>query len=124
MATGKKRVRFTLDVNLPSAEAKAAFVSRLERVRTLLTPPGTRKLDTYGLMQALFACAEATGTPPVVASAPVSGNNSGQPVPGPSIAEKYLVENAGIMHAIFTWYVHAANVDSYIFRDIYWGQRR
>ena len=99
---GKKRVRFTFDVNLPSAEAKAAFISRLESVRALLTPPGTRKLDTYGLMQALFSCAEATGTP-VAASVPAS---SGQPVPGPSVATKHLVENAGniacYIHMVYT----------------------
>ena len=95
MVTGKKRVRFTLDVNLPSAEAKAAFISRLESVRSLLTPVGTRKLDTYGLMQALFTCAEATVTPPAAtpSSAPMSDTSSVQP--GPSGAVRNLVEDAG-----------------------------
>ena len=80
-------MRFTLYVNLPSAEAKAAFISRLESVRTLLTPPGKRRLDTYGLMQAPFSCAKAMGRPtPVTVPA-----NSGQPVPGPSVATKYRI---------------------------------
>ena len=102
MVTCKKGVWFTLDVNLPSVETKAAFISRLESVRSLLTPVGTRKLDTYGLMQALFTCAEATVTPPAAAtpsSAPVSDTSSVQP--GPSGAVRNLVEDAGIAHSRF-----------------------
>ena len=95
-ATGKKRVRFTIDVNLPSMEAKTAFIARLESVRGLLTPPGTRKLDTYGLLQALFTCAEAAGRTPgasVCTSAPMNETENVQP--GPSGAPRNLLEGSG-----------------------------
>ena len=97
MSAGKKRVRFTLDVNLPSAEAKAAFIARLENVRSLLTPPGTRKLDTYGLLQALFTYAEAS-PPGRGTSTPISETEGVQP--GPSGAPKNLLEDSGEQNAL------------------------
>ena len=52
MASGKKHVRFTVDVALPSA--RTAFKNRLSSVRDLLSPPGGPKLDKLALMTALL----------------------------------------------------------------------
>ena len=54
MASGRKRVRFALDINFASAEAREAFKARLNKVKDVLTPNGGPKLDNLGLMTALF----------------------------------------------------------------------
>ena len=48
------RVRLSLGVEFDSQAAKSAFLSRLEYIRSLLTPPGLRSLDNHGLLSALF----------------------------------------------------------------------
>ena len=48
------RVRLSLGVEFDSQAAKSAFSSRLEYIRSLLTPPGLRSLDNHGLLSALF----------------------------------------------------------------------
>ena len=60
MASGRKRVRFTVDVALPSEAARTAFKDRLSSVRDLLSPPGGPKLDNLALMTALLDLAEAS----------------------------------------------------------------
>ena len=50
----RKRVRFTLDVNLESDIAKEAFSDKLATVRELLTPRGTSQLNNRELLLALF----------------------------------------------------------------------
>ena len=57
MASGRKRVRLTVDVALPSEDAKASFKDRLFSVRDLLSPPGGPKLDKLVLL------AEASQSP-------------------------------------------------------------
>ena len=54
MASGKKHVRFTVDVALPSETTRTAFKNRLSSVRDLLSPPGGPKLDKLALMTALL----------------------------------------------------------------------
>lgn len=63
MASGRKRVRFTVDVALPSEDARTAFKDRLSSVRDLLSPPGGPKLDNLALMTALLDLAEASHSP-------------------------------------------------------------
>lgn len=63
MASGRKRVRFTVDVALPSEAARTAFKDRLSSVRDLLSPPGGPKLDNLALMTALLDLAEASQSP-------------------------------------------------------------
>ena len=58
MASGRKRVRFTLEVPLPSEEARTAFSNRLSSVKRLLSPPGGPTLDSLEVMVALFDLAE------------------------------------------------------------------
>ena len=60
MASGRKCTQFTIDVPLPSEEARMAFKNRLASVTDLLSPPGGLKLDKLGLMTALFDLAEAS----------------------------------------------------------------
>ena len=59
MASGRKHTRFTIDVSLPSEEAKTGFKNRLASVTDLLSPLGGPKLDKLGLMTALFDLVEA-----------------------------------------------------------------
>ena len=61
-ASGRKRVRFTVDVALPSETARTAFKDRLSSVRDLLSPAGGPKLDNLGLMSALLDLAEFSRT--------------------------------------------------------------
>ena len=63
-ASGRKRVRFTVDVALPSETARTAFKDRLSSVRDLLSPAGgpNYKLDNLGLMSALLDLAEFSRT--------------------------------------------------------------
>ena len=56
----RKRVRFTLDVNLESDIAKKAFYDKLATVRKLLTPRGTSQLNNRELILALFDLALST----------------------------------------------------------------
>jgi hypothetical protein len=62
-STGRKRVRFTLDVTFPSTECKDALLARLTSVRDKMTPPGVAKLDNYGLLSQLFSLAESRPSP-------------------------------------------------------------
>lgn len=64
MASGRKRVRFTLDIKFSDDEAKTAFATRLQAVRERLTPPGAPQLDNRALMNALFDLSEKFVTPP------------------------------------------------------------
>ena len=63
MASGRKRVRHTVDVPLASEAARTAFKDRLSSVRDLLSPPGGPKLDNLALMTALLDLAEASHRP-------------------------------------------------------------
>ena len=58
MATGRKRVRFYLDVKFANEQAKDSFSARLQSVRERLTPPGAPQLDNNALMSALFDLAD------------------------------------------------------------------
>lgn len=54
MASGRTRVRHSVVIGFDSQEEKAAFKSRLEHIRALLTPAGQPPLDNNGLMSAIF----------------------------------------------------------------------
>ena len=54
MASGRKRVRFALDINFTSAEARETFKARFNKVKDVLTPNSGPKLDNLSLMMALF----------------------------------------------------------------------
>ena len=72
MASGKRsRVRLSLGVEFDNLAAKAAFTSRFEYVRSLLTPAGQRSIDNLGLLSALFDLVEGSVLPslPVVSRA-------------------------------------------------------
>ena len=72
MASGKRsRVRLSLGVEFDNLAAKAAFTSRFEYVRSLLTPAGQRSIDNLGLLSALFNLVEGSVLPslPVVSRA-------------------------------------------------------
>ena len=68
------RVRLSLGVEFDSQAAKSAFSSRLEYIRSLLTPPGLRSLDNHGLLSALFDLVEGSvpSSFPGVTRAPAS----------------------------------------------------
>ena len=69
MANGKRsRVRLSLGVEFDNLAAKAAFTSRFEYVRSLLTPAGQRSIDNLGLLSALCDLVEGSVLPslPVV----------------------------------------------------------
>ena len=57
------RVRMSLWVEFDHPAAKAAFNTRLEYIRSLLTPPGLRSLDNHGLLTALFDLVEGSVAP-------------------------------------------------------------
>ena len=79
MASGKRsRVRLSLGVEFDNLAAKAAFTSRFEYVRTLLTPAGQRSIENLGLLSALFDLVEGSVLPslPVVLRA-LSGQLTG-----------------------------------------------
>ena len=79
MASGRKRVRFTVDVALPSEAARIAFKGRLSSVRDLLTPPGQPKLDNLALMTALLDLAESR--PSVISQPSQPGAQTGSFLP-------------------------------------------
>ena len=54
MATGRKRIRHTLDFNFVSVEVKEAFKARFNEIRDRLSPANGNKLDNLGVMTALF----------------------------------------------------------------------
>ena len=86
MASGRKRVRFTVDVALPSEEARTAFKDRLSSVRDLLSPPGGPKLDNLALMTALLDLAEASrGHPSADAHSSMAQTGSFLPYSGTQI---------------------------------------
>ena len=68
------RVPLSLGVEFDSQAAKSAFSSRLEYIRSLLTPPGLRSLDNHGLLSALFDLVEGSvpSSFPGVTRAPAS----------------------------------------------------
>lgn len=82
MASGRKRVRFTVDVALPSEAARIAFKDRLSSVRDLLTPPGQPKLDNLALMTALLDLAESRPSVITQPSQPVAQTGSFLPYSG------------------------------------------
>ena len=84
MASGRKRVRYTVDVALPSEAARTAFKDRLSSVRDLLSPPGGSKLDNLGLMTALIDLAE-TSPPNARAHSSVGQTGSFLPFSGTQI---------------------------------------
>ena len=59
MASGRKRVRFSVNVALPSEVARTAFKDRLSSVRDLLSPPGGPKLVNLALMTVLLDLTKA-----------------------------------------------------------------
>ena len=83
------RVRLSLGVEFGQA-AKSAFSSRLEYIRSLLTPPGLRSLDNHGLLSALFDLVEGSvpSSFPGVTRAPASH------LPGSSCAPANLASTS------------------------------
>jgi len=59
MATRKKRVRFTMDINFTSEAEKDAFCSKLGEVRDKLTPRGST-LNNQEFLLALFELVGST----------------------------------------------------------------
>ena len=60
MASGRKRVRFSLDVTFGSPEERDIFLNRLKRARECLTPRGSSVLvDNFGLMTAMLDAIES-----------------------------------------------------------------
>ena len=57
-SSDRSRVRHSLVVAFDSPAARAAFKSRIERVRSMLTPEGQPNLDNNGLMAAMFDLVE------------------------------------------------------------------
>ena len=53
-ASVRKRVKFSFAVSFDSADERTAFKSRLEYIRSLLTPVGQPALDNCGVMSAMF----------------------------------------------------------------------
>lgn len=58
MASERSRVRHSIVVNFDCQGARTAFKSRLEHIRSLLTPSGQPSLDNCGLMSAIFDMVE------------------------------------------------------------------
>ena len=82
MASGRKRVRFTVDVALPSETARTAFKDRLSSVRDLLSPAGGPKLDNLALMTALLDLAESRSSVSAYTSQSVAQTGSFLPYSG------------------------------------------
>ena len=61
--TQRSRVRHSLVVNFDSQAGRQAFKSRIEHVRSLLTPQGQPSLDNNGLMSAMFDLVERLAPP-------------------------------------------------------------
>ena len=61
--TGRTRVRHSIVVSFDSTEERAAFRSRLEHIRSLLTPVGQPSLDNNGLLTAMFDHVEQASAP-------------------------------------------------------------
>ena len=58
MATSRKRVRYTFDVQFLTTEEKDVFVQRLNNVGRLLTSAGSPLLDNFSLMSAFCDAVE------------------------------------------------------------------
>ena len=58
MATKSKGPRFQFEVQLPSEASKASFNAIMEEAKRLMTPPGQKKLDNYGLIMSLIDTAK------------------------------------------------------------------
>ena len=58
MASGRKRVRYTLDIHFRDGAEKDAFVKRLGTVRSLLSSGNASSVDNFGLMSAMFDIVE------------------------------------------------------------------
>ena len=56
--TASKGPRFQFEVQLPSNESKASFSALLDDSKKLITPPGQRKVDNYGLLTKLISLAK------------------------------------------------------------------
>ena len=56
--TASKGPRFQFEVQLPSNESKASFSALLDDAKKLITPPGQRKVDNYGLLTKLISLAK------------------------------------------------------------------
>lgn len=63
-SSARKRVRFSFAVSFDTVEERTAFKSRLEYIRSLLTPVGQPPLDNYGVMAAMFDHVEQQQTFP------------------------------------------------------------
>ena len=81
-SSDRSRVRHSLVVAFDSPVARAAFKSRIERVRSMLTPDGQPNLDNNGLMVVMFDLMEkftpfspgnrrASSSTAILASSPV-----------------------------------------------------
>ena len=104
MASERKHTRFTIDVPLPSEEAKTAFKNRLASVTDLLSPPGGPKLNKLGLMMALFDLAEASR-------------------PNTGVHSSACVAPSGGFLPFSGIYINAVKYNrTCVFRSVYWRQ--
>ena len=60
----KKRVRFSMDVNLTSEAEKKAFCERLSSVRDHLTPGGSPAISNYELLLSKFNLVDSAPSGP------------------------------------------------------------
>ena len=66
-----RRIRHRIETECETEAAKEALVHRLERIKQLLSPPGSRAIDNCTLLNAMFDIVEAAvepGPTPDVAS--------------------------------------------------------
>lgn len=62
--SGRKRVRYTLDIHFSGNAEKEAFVRRLKSVRALLSgSESVGSIDNFGLMSAMFDIVEGVVPP-------------------------------------------------------------
>ena len=85
MAGSRKRVRLSFDVNFSSVEQKEAFSHKMNAVRKLLTPPGSRPIDNFNLFATLFD---------MVSQQDVHTHSSLTP-PTPTLTTKSFLPNSG-----------------------------
>ena len=84
MASQRNRFRHSLVVNFDNQAAKAAFKTRAEHVRSVLSPAGQPTLDNAGLMSAMFDLVEQlipapyAGSPSVVPARQSFNKDSGK----------------------------------------------
>ena len=95
LAPAAKRARLSIEIKLPSSEAKDSFTAKLDSLRSILKPPGIKTLDNYGLFCAIFDALESQGNLESAESSSRAGPPDTSALSSTSSTEKSMLQSAG-----------------------------